>query len=257
VTRTGLRRALPIAVEVLVPLAVLVAVILWTQSAQSFYFPPAGDIATAFKDTWFSSGFVDDAIPSLYRLFAGYWLAVFVGIGGGVLLTELPRLRAALRPIIEFLRVLPSPALIPVFLLAFGLGDVSKIGLVVMGCTWPILLNTINGIAGVDDTYVATARAYRISPWRRIRRVMLPAASPQIAAGMRTSVSIGLIMMVVSEMVGSTNGIGYFVQAAQGNFDMPGMWSGIVLIGIVGYVLNSVFRYFENRILVWHREVRE
>jgi ABC-type nitrate/sulfonate/bicarbonate transport system permease component len=129
--------------------------------------------------------------------------------------------------------------------------------MIAMGCTWPILLNTINGIAGIDPTYIATARGYGIRGLRRISHVSLPAASPQIAAGMHTSISIGLIMMVVSEMVGSTNGIGYFVQVSQGAFDMPSMWAGIVLIGLVGYGLNTVFRFAEHRLLEWHYEERE
>jgi ABC-type nitrate/sulfonate/bicarbonate transport system permease component len=251
------RRALLLGVEVLVPAAVLATVVAWTQTANSFYFPPASDVAVAFKDAWLSHGFLENAVPSFFRLTVGYWLAAVIGIVGGVILTEAPRLRAACAPIVEFLRALPSPALIPVFLLALGIGQVSKIGMIAMGCTWPILLNTINGIAQVDPTYVATARGYRIGRLRRIAGVMLPAAGPQIAAGMRTSVSIGLIMMVVSEMVGSTNGIGYFVQVSQGRFDMPGMWAGIVLIGLVGYVLNTAFRYAERRVLIWHYEERE
>jgi ABC-type nitrate/sulfonate/bicarbonate transport system permease component len=85
---------------------------------------------------------------------------------------------------------------------------------------------------------------------------MLPAAGPQIFAGMRTSLSLALILMVISEMVASTNGIGYFVLQSQRSFDIPEMWSGILLIGIIGYALNVVFLLIERRVLRWHRGSR-
>jgi ABC-type nitrate/sulfonate/bicarbonate transport system permease component len=86
--------------------------------------------------------------------------------------------------------------------------------------------------------------------------VMLPAASPQIFAGMRTSLSLALILMVISEMVASTNGIGYFVLQSQRTFAIPEMWSGILLLGILGYTLNGAFVLIERRVLRWHRGAR-
>jgi len=90
----------------------------------------------------------------------------------------------------------------------------------------------------------------------RLRYVTLPAASPQIFAGMRTSLSLALILMVVSEMVASTNGIGYFVLQSQRTFDIPQMWAGILLVGVLGYLLNAVFTLVEHHLLRWHRGVK-
>jgi ABC-type nitrate/sulfonate/bicarbonate transport system permease component len=97
---------------------------------------------------------------------------------------------------------------------------------------------------------------YGVSRRDRVWRVMLPAASPQIFAGMRTSLSLALILMVISEMVASTNGIGYFVLQSQRTFAIPEMWSGILLLGILGYVLNGAFVLIERRVLRWHRGAR-
>jgi ABC-type nitrate/sulfonate/bicarbonate transport system permease component len=117
-------------------------------------------------------------------------------------------------------------------------------------------LNTIDGVAGVDLTLTDTARAYGIRGLQRLRRVVLPWASPQIFAGMRTALSLALIVMVVSEMVASTNGVGYFVVQSQRSFAIPEMWSGIIMLGLLGYGLNLVFGLVEHRILRWHRGAR-
>jgi ABC-type nitrate/sulfonate/bicarbonate transport system permease component len=109
-------------------------------------------------------------------------------------------------------------------------------------------------VIGVDPTLRETTRVYGISERDRLWRVMLPAASPQIFAGLRTAVSLALILMVISEMVASTNGIGYFVLQSQRTFAIPEMWSGILLLGILGYVLNGIFVLIEKRVLRWHRE---
>ena len=121
---------------------------------------------------------------------------------------------------------------------------------------WPVLLNTIDGVTGIDPTLNDTARVYGVSGRQRLLRIVLPAASPQIFAGMRTSLSLALILMVISEMVASTNGIGYFVLQSQRTFAIPEMWSGILLLGILGYVLNAGFMLVERRVLRWHRGAR-
>jgi ABC-type nitrate/sulfonate/bicarbonate transport system permease component len=108
----------------------------------------------------------------------------------------------------------------------------------------------------VDPTLVDTGRVYRIPARDRLTHVVLPAAAPQIFAGMRTSLSLALILMVISEMVASSNGIGYFVLQSQRSFAIPEMWSGIILLGILGYAFNAIFLLLERRALAWHRGAR-
>ena len=131
-----------------------------------------------------------------------------------------------------------------------------KVFIIAFVCVWPVLLNTIDGVGGVDPTLRETSRVYGVPRRDAILRVMLPAASPQIAAGMRTSLSLALILMVISEMVASSNGIGYFVLQSQRSFAIPEMWSGIILLGILGYLFNAVFLLLERRTLAWHRGAR-
>ena len=120
-------------------------------------------------------------------------------------------------------------------------------------CMFPILLNTIEGIRGIDPTLIDTARSYRIPPQERIRRIVLPGALPQIVAGMRTSLSLAVIMMVLAEYFSSTSGVGYVLLISKNTFEMAPMWAAILLIGLLGYLLNVVFLLFERRALAWHR----
>jgi ABC-type nitrate/sulfonate/bicarbonate transport system permease component len=250
------RRALLIGVEILVPLVALVVLWFWSAGSEVFYFPPLKDVLTTFKDTWLFDRVGSDVVPSLVRLFIGYFIAVAVGVGGGIALGLSPNLRRATEPIVEFLRAVPAPALLPFALLVLGVGNDSKIFVIAFVCVWPILLNAVDGVAGVDPTLVDTGLVYRIPAGDRLRHVVLPAAAPQIFAGMRTSLSLALILMVISEMVASSNGIGYFVLQSQRSFAIPEMWSGIILLGILGYAFNAVFLLLERRALAWHRGAR-
>jgi ABC-type nitrate/sulfonate/bicarbonate transport system permease component len=250
------RRLLAPALEVTVPILVLVAWGLASAASDTYYFPPLTDILSTFADTWLFERVGSDVVPSLVRMGLGFGIAVVVAISTGLLLGMSRRSRRAAAPIVEFLRAIPPPALLPFAILVIGVGDSMKVFIIAFVCVWPVLLNTIDGVTGVDPTLRDTTRMYGVSPRDRLLRVMLPAASPQIFAGMRTSLSLALILMVISEMVASTNGIGYFVLQSQRTFAIPEMWSGILLLGILGYVLNGAFVLIERRVLRWHRGAR-
>jgi ABC-type nitrate/sulfonate/bicarbonate transport system permease component len=241
-----------LAVEIGTTVAIVAALWLWTDSASSYYYPPLGDVLSAFTDIRFGH----DVVPSLLRLGAGYAIAVAAGIALGVLLGLHRTLRLMASPIIEFLRAIPAPALIPFAILVLGVGDDAKIFLIAIVCIFPVLLNAIDGVAGVEPTLLDTTTVYRIGTLDRLRYVILPAAAPQIFAGMRTSLSLSLILMVISEMVASANGIGYFILEAQRTFAITEMWSGILLLGLLGYVFNLVFTLVERRVLAWHHGAR-
>jgi ABC-type nitrate/sulfonate/bicarbonate transport system permease component len=250
------QRLLGTGLEVTVPLLVLVLWGVLSAGSDTYYFPPLTDILETFADTWLFERVGSDVVPSLLRMGAGFGIAVVVAIALGLLLGMFPRARRAAAPIVEFLRAIPPPALLPFAILVIGVGNSMKVFIIAFVCLWPILLNTIDGVIGVDPTLRDTTRVYGISERDRLWRVMLPAASPQIFAGMRTSLSLALILMVISEMVASTNGIGYFVLQSQRTFAIPEMWSGILLLGILGYAFNGAFVLMEKRVLRWHRGAR-
>jgi ABC-type nitrate/sulfonate/bicarbonate transport system permease component len=250
------RRVLGGALEIAVPLALLGVWAVWSSGSQTYYFPPLSDILSTFADTWVFERVGSDVAPSLARLGLGYTIACVVAVGLGLALGLSRPLRRALDPTVQFLRAIPPPALLPFGILVLGVGWSMKVFIIAFVCLWPVLLNTVDGVAGVDPTLRETARSYGIGGRDTVLRVILPAAAPQIFAGMRTSLSLALILMVISEMVASTNGIGYFVLESQRSFAIPEMWSGILLLGILGYLLNAIFLLVERRVLRWHRGAR-
>jgi sulfonate transport system permease protein len=250
-------RPLYVLTEIAVP---VVLVALWwvlSASSTSLYFPPLSKILRSFQQDWLFRDFNSDAVPSLENLAFGYVIATVLGVAVGVVLGLMPILSDAVAPTVEFLRAIPGVALVPAALLLFGIGPEMKIVLIAYGTIWPILLNTIDGVRGVDTVVGDVAASYRIRQRDRLFRIVLPAASPQIVAGMRTALSIGITVIIFSEMVGSTNGIGFQILSAQRSFAVSDMWAGIVLLGIVGYVLNLAFRGFEHYVLRWHRGMRQ
>jgi ABC-type nitrate/sulfonate/bicarbonate transport system permease component len=250
---TRRRPSLALSLELLVPVAVLGLLWIWSERQDTYYYPPLGDVLSTFNDTWLFERFGSDVVPSLVRMGIGFAIAVVLGVSLGMVLGRAPRIRRAATPIVEFLRAIPPPALLPFGILVLGVGDSMKIFIIAVVCIWPVLLNTIDGAAGIDLTLEDTTRVYSISRRDRLLRVVLPAASPQIFAGIRLAVSLALILMVISEMVASTNGIGYFVLQSQRTFAIEEMWSGILLLGILGYALNGAFVLIERRVLRWHR----
>ncbi|KRV47941.1 nitrate ABC transporter permease [Wenjunlia vitaminophila] len=239
------------------PAALLALWWFFAARSDSFYYPTLNEILSAFGETWFSSRIVDDVLPSLWRLAVGYLGAVVLGVTLGVLLGSHRQLRALLEPVLEFFRAIPPPVLIPVLMLFSGIGDSMKITVIIVGSVWPVMLNTVEGVRAIDDVLADTARCYGITGAARLRRLVLPAASPQIVAGMRQALSISIILMVISEMFASSSGLGFAIVQFQRSFAIPEMWSGILLLGLLGFALSLLFGLLESRVLHWHRGLRQ
>jgi ABC-type nitrate/sulfonate/bicarbonate transport system permease component len=247
------RRIVGLGLEVAVPLAAVALLVTWSARQDSYYVPRPGEVLSTFADTWLFERVAGDAAPSLVRIAAGLAIAVLAGVAAGVPLGRAPRLRRPAAAAIEFLRAIPPPALLPAAIVVVGVGDGMKVAVIAFVCVWPVLLGAIDGAAGLDPMLDDTVRAYGIRRRDRLLRVVLPAAAPQIFAGIRIAVSLALIAMVISEMVASTNGIGHFILEAQRTFSIPEMWSGILLLGILGYAICGLLAVIERRVLRWHR----
>lgn len=236
-------------------LPVLLLFVWWVASANSasFYFPPLETILTEFKALWIFQNVPTEIVPSLIRLGAGFAIAVVGGVALGLLLGSVPWLEEAVRPIIEFMRATPGVAVLPIMMLVLGIGTSMKIAIIGLVASWPILLNTIDGVRSVEPVLRDVSTSYRLSSWDRVRYIILPNAAPQIFAGARTALAIAVVAMVISEMVGTPGGIGYFILNSQREFNIPAMWTGIIALGIVGYLLNKLFGLVENLVLSWHK----
>lgn len=230
----------------------------WYISAHSVnpYFPPLQQILDRLVRIWVHGGISDHLLPSLNRFAVAYVVAVLAGLAIGATLWRLPVLATALHPVIYFLYVLPSVALLPVFMLIFGLGAPMMVAIIIWTAVWPVLLNTVDGLRATDTVKLDLARSMNLSGIQTLRLVVIPSASPQIFAGMRTALQYGVILMVVSEFAGATEGIGYFILHAQQTYRTLDMWTGVLILGVVGSILNFLFIRIERRILRWHYHAR-
>ncbi|MPZ95163.1 MAG: ABC transporter permease subunit [Propionibacteriales bacterium] len=227
-----------------------------TANSTNFFWPPLREILEAFADTWFSNRIMADVVPSLVRLLVGYVLALVLGIGLGVAIGSSRTLRGVVEPVLEFFRAIPPPVLVPILILFAGIGNEMKVLVIVSGCLWPVLLNTVEGVRGLDEVLRDTARCYGLGRRSQLTHLVLRGASPQIAVGARQALSIGIILMVISEMFAASNGVGFTIIQFQRTFAIPEMWSGIILLGLIGITLAFLFRLVESRALAWYRGLR-
>lgn len=233
--------------------------VLWfaiSDSSGNFFFPPLRKILSAFADVWLDAGGASDIVPSLLRLAAGFSASLVFALTVGILLGSSKVARDYTEPVFEFFRAIPPTVMIPVLLVISGIGDVSKIVVISFGCLWPMLLNTVEGVRSADPVLNDTCRVYGIGGLRRLLVFTLPAASPQIVTGMRTGLSIAIVLMVISEMFASRNGIGFTIIQFQRTFAIPEMWSGILLLGLIGVALSLLMRVVELSVLYWYEGAR-
>jgi ABC-type nitrate/sulfonate/bicarbonate transport system permease component len=244
-------------VILVVALPALLFALWWIASddSKSFYLPPLRKILGVLGATW-SPRLTSDVLPSIVRLLLGYTGAVLIGVGLGIALGGNPWVRALFEPSLELFRAIPPPALVPVFMLLFGIGTPMKLLVIISGAVWPVLLNTIEGVRAVDEVLADTCRCYGITGTMRLRVLVLRAASPQIVTGMRQALSIAIILMVISEMSASSSGLGFAIVDFQRGFSIPQMWSGIIVLGVLGFLLSLAFRLFEARALRWYHGLR-
>lgn len=241
-------------------LPVAIILVWWfVPNGKALYFPSLKSIVDTFNTEWLGNGWAQmktDLVPSVEHVAIGYAIAVVAGIVIGLLLASVDLLYRAALPLVTFFRGLPSPALIPALLLIFGLGGNFKIAIIAFGSLWPVLLNAYDGFRSIDPVYQDTASTYKLGRVREILMVRVPAASPQIVAGARTALQVALLLMVASEFLASTQGIGYALNEAQVTFDTTGLWSGMLLLGVLGIVLNALFLVGERLLMGWYIGMR-
>jgi ABC-type nitrate/sulfonate/bicarbonate transport system permease component len=238
---------------------------LGTQSADSPFFLPPSQIVPGMYHQWFSGPashlwLTHDAtanlLPSIGRMLAGWAIGAVAGVALGVAIGRLELLADLAEPIVHFARAVPAPVIVPVFLFVFNIGSPMEIAVIIFGVIWPVLLNSIDGARHVHPGHLETARAFRIPPLTRLARIVLPSAAPKILAGLKLSLALALVLMIVSEFVGSTNGIGREMLEDESLFNVSGMWGVIVLLGLLGMILNALFGLVERRVLRWQPPAR-
>ena len=245
------RMIVQVAVRIWLPIALVVAWWFASANSQAIYFPPLQTILETLRRDWLWEGARENLLPSGIRFITGFLLASVLGVAVGVWLGLSARARAATDPLIQFLRAIPPPVLIPIAILFLGITSKMNVAIIVVGAVWPTILSTSAGVRSMDPQLRNLMASYRLGPSVRLFSVILPSASPQIFAGLRTTLQLSLVLIVVSEMVEAVNGVGFYVLNAQQTFAIPETWAGTLLLGISGYLVTLLFLLFERRIMSW------
>jgi len=250
-------------VRILLSVGVLVVlVVLWqlaTMTWKSPFFPEPlrifaniPKVLTVDSAGGSTSPFFTDVLASIGRMLAGYVLGCAWGVAAGSVLGRWRAARDYTSPIVEFLRSVPATAVLPIFILLFGLGQGMQIAFIAWGVSWFVLINTASGVASIHKTLIDVGRAFRLSPAKQFFGLVLPSAAPKIFAGLRIGLTAAMILIVTSEFLGATNGIGFQLIQTQRRFQLVDMWSWMLVIAILGYLLNTVLELIEARALRWH-----
>ncbi|MET8985176.1 ABC transporter permease [Nonomuraea wenchangensis] len=186
----------------------------------------------------------------------GLAIAFAAAVVAGVVIGTVPGLRAMTNSTVEFLRPIPSVALVPLATLLFGPSLGSTLLLVVYAAFWQVLIQVLYGVAAVDPVAHDTARAYGLSAWSRVRHLLWPSALPYVMTGLRLAAAVAFILAVTAELVIGSPGLGAEIQVAQSSGAVPAVYALIVLAGLVGIAVNAAVRLLERRVLAWHPAVR-
>lgn len=242
-------RLAKIAWAAALPVTMVVAYQLWAASAGNSYFPTIDVVAKAFVETWAGEGFTRHVVPSISNLFRGYTFGLLLGVLAGVALGWLPRLAKAVNPLLSFTLTIPTVALLPMFLIVFGVGEQLQVGVIVFAVFFYVAVTVADAVRKVEVTLLEVCRIYRVSHWRKLFYVLIPAVVPQILSSARVTLSTSVLVMVVSEMIGASRGIGAMTLLAQQSFYYDQMWAGMILVAILGISLNYLFAFGERSLL--------
>jgi ABC-type nitrate/sulfonate/bicarbonate transport system permease component len=220
------------------------------------YFPPISRIADAFADELSDAAFWTALGDTLTGWAVGLAVAACAGVVVGVVISVVPYLREATASTIEFLRPIPSVALIPLAVLLYGNELRSVLLLVVYASFWQVLIQTLYGVQDVDPVAEETARSYGLGTWARIRYVLWPTALPYVMTGLRLAAAVALILTITAELVIGSPGLGARIAVAQTSQAVPDMYALIVVTGLLGLLINVGARSVERRALAWHQSVR-
>lgn len=231
-------------------------ILLWELASRAtpsmqLYFPPVSQVLAALAQALLAGPMMSHLAVTLGRFFQGYLLAAVIGVGLGIVLGYIRFFHDLFAMVIEFLRPMPSVAIIPVAVLMLGIGDPMIVAVTVYATLWPVLVNTIDGVRHIENVLVQTGRTFGLNRRAILWRVILPAASPYVVTGLRIGLSIALILVTTAEMVVGSRGLGFYILDEERSMNTSNMYAGILLVAGLGYTLNRLFLLIEGRALKW------
>jgi NitT/TauT family transport system permease protein len=215
------------------------------------FLPPLSQVLKAWWGLASSGDLAQHVAASLLRSLTGFGLAILLAVPLGLAIGWYRPVATLLGPVLELFRNTAALALLPVFVLVLGLGETSKVAIILYGCAWPILLNTISGVRTVDPLLVKAARSLGLSPLRLFQKVVLPASVPTIFTGIRLAGAYSILILIAAELVGAKAGLGYLITSAEYNFEVPEMYAGILTVSAIGVLINQGLVHLERRFSTW------
>lgn len=217
------------------------------------YLPPVTTIAGSLWTLIGSGEIIGHLLISTRRVLAGYLIGALIGYSLGFLCGYIRRIYTLLELTIEYLRPMPSVALIPIGILFLGMGDALNVVIIAWACSWPVFVNTMDGVRATDHILINTARSFGFGKMAIVRQVIVPASLPVVFTGLRVSLGIAVAVVVITEMVASGSGLGFFIMTTAISFRVPEMYAGIIVIGFFGYALNRAFLTIDRKVLKWQK----
>jgi NitT/TauT family transport system permease protein len=242
--------------------AILVVLVTWEllprlHLVEPAFLPPISVVVATGWELVRSGELLNHVQASLARALVGFVLSIVFGVPLGLLMGWYKGFERAVNPLLEALRNTAALALLPVFILLLGIGEASKISLIVYACAWPVLLNTLSGVRNVDPLLIKFGRTMGLSPLQLFRKVILPAAVPTIFVGVRLAGATSLVVLIAAEMIGAKAGLGYLIIYSQYNFQIPHMYLGIITITTIGVLFNALLVHIERRFTSWKPAANE
>ena len=213
--------------------------------------PRPSDVLETFKELYISGLLFKHLLPSLSRLFVGAIIGVTVGVWVGVLIGLFSTIRSGMVPLVAAIFPIPKIALLPLFVIWFGIGEGSKYALIAFGTFTPTVVATYGAVDNVDRTLIRMGQSFGLSWFSIVRKIVLPGAMPGILSGLRISLAIAIILLVAAEMLGAEYGIGAYVLEAGSLYDLERLFAGVIILSLLGVTMSAVIGYFERRLLDW------
>ena len=245
-------RRIGLLLQIGVPVLLVALWWVWSIGQTNPFYPPLPEILIRFREIWLFDHFVSDALPSLRNLGLGFGIAVVLGVLTGLLFALIPVLSEMFSPLIHFYRAVPSVAVIPIFISLLGFGNEVRLLVIVLAAFPPTWIATMDGIRAVEPQLHEVAKVFRITNTERVVGVLLPSALPQIFTGVQASLQFSFVVLIATEMLGSSEGIGAMTILAQQSFASVDMWTGIILLGIIGFLSNYLLGRIRGRVLRWY-----
>lgn len=217
----------------------------------SLTLPKPSDVFATFVDLWSTGLLWKHLVPSVTRLLVGSLIGVTAGIGIGILIGLFSLIRAGLVPVVAAIFPVPKIALLPLFVIWFGIDEASKYALIALGTFTPTVVATYGAVDNVDRTLIRMGQSFSLSWLSIVRKIVLPGAMPGILSGLRVSLAIAIILLVAAEMLGAEYGVGAYILEAGSLYDLERLFAGVVILSVLGVTVSFLVGVAERRLLAW------